>query len=203
MVFSFFGEMYPDEAFLKRRVQVKRAILLVALSALAVVLCGCAGRDVQDTEPVPSPPRSVVRYLEVKSVIPDSQAEAKGVLAGDVIAKYDGVPIEPISDLRGAMETASQKPEITLIVKREGEEVEITLAPGWMGVFLDTKSIVTRLPDAKVIEGIPPLTWESGEASSWIGCARRVLAHYGEQHTYTYLMGISGSAFRLHFWGGW
>lgn len=182
---------------------MKRTFLLLAMLALGVVLGGCAGREVQQLEPVTAPPRSVERYLQVTGLIPGGQAESKGVLLGDIVVSYDGKTIESTMELREAIKAASDKSEVFLVVNREGRETGIDLSPGPIGILLDTKSIVTRLPDAKIIEDIPPLTWESGEASSYIACVRRVLAHYGEQHTYTYLMGISGSAFRLHFWGGW
>jgi len=177
--------------------------ILMLLIAAGIGLCGCAGKHIEETESQAVPKVSVERHVEVKEVIPDTQAVAKGIQPGDRLVSYDGKPIAAVPDLREAITAATGKTEVTLVVRRDEETVDIALAPGRIGVMLETRTKVHRLADAKVIEGIEPLSWEGGEASSWIGCARRVLAYDGEQHTYAYLMGISGSAFRLHFWRGW
>jgi len=161
------------------------------------VLWGCAGNQVQETTAVTAPPKSIERYIEVEQLVPRSQADSKGLKPGDVILMYDGKPIESLFDLHTAIEAAGGKADIGLVIRRGEEKIDITLAPGRIGVSLKTVTKVHRMPDAKIIEGIEPLSMESNELSSFIACARRVLAHFGEQHNYNYLMGISGSAFRL------
>ena len=180
----------------------KKLAILVLLFVAAIGLCGCAGKHREEAQVMQVTAKSIERHIEVERLVEGSQAEQLGILPGDVILEYDGKEIETVSDLKKAI-AAAAGPEVELIIRRDRDVIVLTAKPGKLGVFLKTVAKVHRMPDAKIVEGIEPLSWESGEASSWIGCARRVLAHNGEQHTYAYLMGISGGAFRLHFWRGW
>ncbi len=49
----------------------------------------------------------------------------------------------------------------------------------------------------KVLEGIRGLSWQSGELNTFVAALRSALEYLGENHTYSYLMGLSGAAFRL------
>ncbi len=54
--------------------------------------------------------------------------------------------------------------------------------------------------DGKVfIEGVPKLGWGLGKENTFMGAMQSTLNTIGDDVTYEYLMGISGSAFRLHF----
>ncbi len=179
-----------------------RLVVLMLSVAFAIGLCGCAGMHHEEAQVVKVPAKSIERHIEVEKLVVGSQAEGLGILPGDVILEYDGAEIETVSDLKKAI-AAATAPEVKLVVRRGDKVIEMTAKPGKIGVYLRTVAKVHRMPDAKIIEGIEPLSWDSGEIISFIGCVRRVLAHYGEQHNYMYLMGISGAAFRIHFWGGW
>jgi len=180
----------------------KKLTILLILSVVAIGLCGCAGMHHDEAQTTQVPAKSNERHVEIERLVEGSQAEELGILPGDVIAKYDGKSIETMSDLQTAIGAATT-PEVELIIKREDEVIEIKAKSGKLGVFLKAVAKVNRMPDAKIIEGIEPLSWESEEMISFIACVRRVLAHYGEQHNYMYLMGISGMAFRIHFFDGW
>jgi hypothetical protein len=55
----------------------------------------------------------------------------------------------------------------------------------------------------KVLENIRGLSWQDGEYNTFIAALQRTLEHLGEKHTYSYLMGLSGAAFRLQIhWDG-
>jgi len=179
-----------------------RLVVLMLSVAFAIGLCGCAGMHIEEAQVVKVPAKSIERHIEVEKLVVGSQAEGLGILPGDVILEYDSAEIETVSGLKKAI-AAATTPEVKLVVRRGDNVIEMTAKPGKIGVYLRTVAKVHRMPDAKIIEGIEPLSWDSGEIISFIGCVRRVLAHYGEQHNYMYLMGISGAAFRLHFFDGW
>jgi regulator of sigma E protease len=64
----------------------------------------------------------------VESVTPRSAAMDAGLEQGDVIRSIDGAPIYAFEQLRGAVE-ASQGAELALSVWRDGEMLDIALAP--------------------------------------------------------------------------
>jgi hypothetical protein len=49
----------------------------------------------------------------------------------------------------------------------------------------------------KVLTGIRGLSWQDAELNTFIAALQRVLESLGEENTYSYLMGLSGAAFRL------
>ncbi|MFC1683333.1 hypothetical protein ACFL0G_03915 [Candidatus Zixiibacteriota bacterium] len=49
----------------------------------------------------------------------------------------------------------------------------------------------------KILKGIRGLSWQDGELCTFIAALQRTLESLGEDHTYPYLMGLSGAAFRL------
>jgi len=68
--------------------------------------------------------------VRVQQVIPDSAAEAAGLLAGDVLVAFDG---EPVTDLRGystLLKTKSPGDEVGVTVLRDGEEITVTATLG-------------------------------------------------------------------------
>ena len=180
----------------------RELVILFLLIAAGIGLLGCAGRQHAEVQTATVPAKSIERHIEVERLVEGSQAEKLGIQPGDVIVKYNGKKIETGSDLQAAIGALASS-EAKLVVRRGSELIEMTVKPGKIGVYMRTVGKINKMPDAKIIEGIEPLTYESGEVISFIGCIRRVLAHYGEQHNYMYLMGISGTAFRIHFWGGW
>jgi regulator of sigma E protease len=64
----------------------------------------------------------------VGSVAPQSAAIAAGIEEGDVIMSVDGTPIYGFSQLRAAVD-ASQGAELDLTVWRDGDTLDLTLAP--------------------------------------------------------------------------
>ena len=49
----------------------------------------------------------------------------------------------------------------------------------------------------KVLKNIRGLSWQDREHNTFIAALQRALENVGEKHTYSYLMGLSGAAFRL------
>lgn len=62
---------------------------------------------------------------------------------------------------------------------------------------------VTESNESVVIEGIPRLEWGKGMDTSFIRSCQVALNAVGENYSYEYLMGISGTAFRFHFHPEW
>ena len=55
----------------------------------------------------------------------------------------------------------------------------------------------------KILKNIHGLDWQTGEYSTFIATLQRALEYLGEKHTYSYLLGLSGAAFRLQIhWDG-
>ncbi|HUT03960.1 MAG TPA: PDZ domain-containing protein [bacterium] len=178
------------------------SLVLLALIVIAGALCACSGTHLQKAQLSGATAKSVEREIHVERLLEGSQAQRLGIAPGDVIVEYDGKRVETPAELREAIAAASE-PEIKLVIRRGEKLIDMTVQPGKLGVYLKVIARVHRMPDAKVIEGIEPLSWESGELISFVACVRRVLAHYGEQYDYKYLMGISGTAFRIQFFDNW
>jgi hypothetical protein len=55
----------------------------------------------------------------------------------------------------------------------------------------------------KILKNIRGLSWQDGELNTFMAALQRILESLGEDHTYSYLMGLSGAAFRLQIhWDG-
>ena len=68
--------------------------------------------------------------VRVQQVMPDSAAEAAGLLAGDVLIAFDG---ELVTDLRGystLLKAKSPGDTVVVTVLRDGEEKTVTAALG-------------------------------------------------------------------------
>lgn len=77
--------------------------------------------------------------LIIFQVVPDSQAESAGLRVGDIITHYDGQPMASHLDLIQQARIAhnDKRPEILLIVHREGNELEVVVSPGPIGVRIE------------------------------------------------------------------
>ncbi len=73
-------------------------------------------------------------YL-VTGTVPQSQAAAAGLRAGDVLVSYNGTPTVNVEALRTASAQAEGQDEVRVVVVRDGEEVEVLLRPGRLGVY--------------------------------------------------------------------
>lgn len=62
---------------------------------------------------------------------------------------------------------------------------------------------VTDTKERVFMDHIPRLEWGKGTDNSFIKSAQLALNALGEDYSYTYMMGISGAAFRFHFHPEW
>jgi hypothetical protein len=71
----------------------------------------------------------------ITGTLPQSQAEAAGMQAGDIIVSYAGRAVQSLSDLREAAGGATAREGVEVLVIRGGRRVPLQLRPGQMGVF--------------------------------------------------------------------
>ncbi len=74
--------------------------------------------------------------LLVTNVQADSNAAKAGMKRGDYLATYDDKQIDSVDDLRAAIKGAADKEEVSVVIFRGTERIELTLKPGRMGINL-------------------------------------------------------------------
>ena len=86
----------------------------------------------------------------------------------------------------------------------EVNNIKLTIFfPNLNWISLNMKASVIDNGEQIFIENIPELKWKDGRDTSFIGSAQLTLNSLGVDHSYEYLMGISGTAFRFHFHPDW
>lgn len=79
--------------------------------------------------------------MKVTGLIQGSAAEQSGLMPGDVIESYGGVPVLSLSDLRNATTQGSRDEIVPVIIRREGNLIEASISRGPMGVRVEADSI--------------------------------------------------------------
>ncbi len=62
----------------------------------------------------------------LQQVLPDSPAAAAGLAPGDVVVAFDGAPIDDLRAYSAALKAHTPGDEVTITVRRDGEEVTVT-----------------------------------------------------------------------------
>lgn len=139
----------------------------------------------------------------VVNVIEDSPSAKAGIKSQDVIISYNTNEVHTISEVnRLKKETSGDSVAVEIL--REGKLIKVQLPPGQMGVYLkEVLPEIKRKADAVIIEGIAPLDWSTGRSNSFLAALEAIAHHKGIDKNYVYLYGVSGAAFRLHFYEGW
>jgi hypothetical protein len=141
--------------------------------------------------------------LVIRGVIPGSYAETIDIRPGDVIATYNGKEVHCLKKLTMLKEEVNTD-SVEVVIHRDNEFISFTIPKGQIGV-----RVKELLPDiefeknAKIIEGIGSLDWDAGESNSFIAALTRIAEYLRIQKDYTYLMGTSAAAFRIHFHEEW
>jgi membrane-associated protease RseP (regulator of RpoE activity) len=172
---------------------VKIALYILFLVGFFTILAvGCKSTD-----------REEKARLVVQGITPRSAAEKVGIMKKDVIISYNGTPVFTIKGLNELKEGVSSD-SVSVLVERGGKKMEIMLPKGQMGVYLkELLPDISYKRDAVVIEGIPPLEWSTGKSNSFHASIEAIANYLGIEKDYTYLYGVSGAAFRLHFHKEW
>ncbi len=178
-------------------------ILLVAVTSVDAQNCGsCAG--------CPASTRVLLRteaehchWLEVASVAPDGPAARAGVEPGDVLVSYAGSTVGCLADLNRARDAAKTE-SVTVSFRRKEKLLNFILPRGKLGIYFNEwQQDLVADKDAKVITGVPALGWHENKSNSFMGALEAVLRQQGVEGDYAYVCGVSGAAFRTHFFDTW
>ena len=102
-----------------------------------------------------APPQPQHLRVMIESVLPDSPAERAGLVAGDVVTRYGGNPIQRFADLAmhiGLSRTGTPYP---ITVLRDGKEITLMLTPASgrvedkPGETKDEETLEDKLPQEK------------------------------------------------------
>jgi hypothetical protein len=140
-------------------------------------------------------------WLEVTGLVPDGPAAKAGVYIGDALVSYDGKPMGCRAELTAA-QAAVQVDSVVAGFRRRAQVLSFTLPRGKLGIyFAEWMNDVKPDSDAKLIPGVPNLSWN--EMNSFMGALQAIGHRIGDHSGYAVLSGISGAAFRTHFFDTW
>lgn len=143
------------------------------------------------------------KRVMVLDVMEDSPAREAGIRSRDVIIEYDGNEVYAIDDVHRYKDQITAD-SVEVVILRDGKLIKVKLPSGQMGVYLkELLPEIKRRADAVVIEDIAPLDWSTGKSNSFLAALEAVANSKGLDKDYVYLNGVSGAAFRLHFFKGW
>ncbi len=170
------------------------SIALCLLPAL-VLAQNCPGCPSNKAESQPC------HWLEVTGLVPDGPAAKAGIRVGDALASYDGKPMGCRAELTAA-QAAVQVDSVVASFRRGNKEVSFVLPKGKLGIYVaEWMNDVPPDSDAKLIAGVPNLSWN--EMNSFMGALQAVGHKIGDHSGYAYFCGVSGAAFRTHFFNTW
>jgi hypothetical protein len=170
------------------------AIMLSLLPVLALAQ-SCPGCPNSGAEAAPC------HWLEVTGLVPDGPAAKAGVRVGDALDSYDGKPMGCRADLSTA-QAAVQVDSVVASFRRGNQVLDFTLPKGKLGIyFAEWMNDVSPDSGAKLIAGVPNLSWN--EMNSFMGALQAIGHKLGSHVGYPSLCGISGAAFRTHFFDTW
>jgi regulator of sigma E protease len=94
--------------------------------------------------------------LLVHSVVGNSSAEQAGIKPGDIILEVNGQPVHRQEDMQDIVNSVAEGAEITLLLSRNGQEIQTTVKPQFdpklqrrlIGVFLPWWNIVSQVEES-------------------------------------------------------
>ncbi len=82
-----------------------------------------------------------VKVVRVASVIDGSQAQSVGLMKGDIIFEYNGMPVSSADELVKATKTKTNNDQVEILVLRENYRLRFILNGGLIGVRISNTSI--------------------------------------------------------------
>jgi hypothetical protein len=183
-------------------------ILMLFVAAGALAQCPSAGPGCGGcAQAVPASPKAEevhCHWLEVTGLTPGGAAEQAGVKAGSRLESYGGRTVGCLKDYNAAKEAVTAD-SVEVVFTASASMVRMTIAVGKpMGVYLkewQKDTVFDR--DAKVIEGLPALGWETNRSNTFMAALAAVQQLKSGSDDYGRLCVASGAAFRLHFFDNW
>ena len=167
-------------------------LCLLSVPALAQTCPGCPDSGAESAP---------CHWLEVTGVVPEGPAAKAGVMPGDALVSYDGKPMGCRAELAAA-QAAVQVDSVVATFRRGNKELNFVLPKGKLGIFF-AEWMNDVMPDsnARLIVGVPSLSWN--EMNSFMGALSAIGHKLGDHAGYAFLCGVSGAAFRTHFFDTW
>ena len=164
---------------------MKKIVIIIVISILVLVYCTSAGQS--------------AKKLKISSFVDGSKLQEAGAMKGDYILKYDGKTVlsqNHLIELKNRVKTET----VQVVLLRDGKKLKFRIPVGQIGVVLkeyEADHVPAR--DANIIEGIGKLDWGIGMDNSFLACVYLLEQKFGSKLSYTDLVGLSGYAFRFHF----
>jgi hypothetical protein len=174
---------------------MKISVIVLCLFPALVLAQNCPGCPNNKAESEPC------HWLEVTGLVPDGPAAQAGIRVGDALASYDGKAMGCRADL-SAKQAAVRVDSVAASFRRGDKLLNFVLPKGKLGIYVaEWQNDLVPDPDAKLIGGVPNLSWN--EMNSFMGALQALGHKLGDHSGYAYLCGVSGAAFRTHFFDTW
>jgi hypothetical protein len=143
--------------------------------------------------------KTPINKLKISSFVEDSSMQKAGAQEGDFILKYDGKIVysqNHLIELKNLVTTE----EVNVVLLRNDKKLKIKVPVGQLGAILQEYNpdhIINK--NAVIIDGIGKLDWGNGMDNSFLACVYLLEQKFGNQLSYTDIVGLSGYGFRLNF----
>ena len=140
--------------------------------------------------------------LIIQSFAEKSNLKDVGAMPGDVIVKYNDKNVTSLKLLSQLKQEAINE-EVEVVLKRDSQMLTYKIPKGQLGVYLkEFRPDHKFAEDVIMIDGIGKLDWGIGMENSFLGCVYLLEEKFGYKLSYNDIVGISGYAFRTHFFEG-
>jgi len=141
--------------------------------------------------------------LVIVGFIDDSNMQKAGAEIGDILISYNRENVLSIKYL-GVLKEAVQTEEVEVVVLRKEEKITLIIPKGKMGIYIEEYAPDHKMDEnAVIIEGIGKLEWGAGMENSFLAAVYRIDEQYGNNLSYTDIIGLSGYGFRTLFFDKW
>ena len=141
--------------------------------------------------------------LVIVGFIDGSNMQKAGAEIDDILISYNNEKVHSIKHL-GALKEAVQTKEVEVLVLRKDEKIKLIIPKGKMGIYIEEYAPDHKMDEnAVIIEGTGKLEWGAGMENSFLAAVYRIDEKYGNNLSYTDIIGLSGYGFRTLFFDKW